>query len=103
MNTQIFLIEDDVDGVTVIVAAPDQETLMTHAVGLWEEFCAYPNKNYSTPAGPGVTEFTEDGGLSCSFNVSYPKRVAQEVLEDWLNKKVTSFTKDEQGDGYNVC
>jgi len=87
--------------VTVIVAAPDQETLMKHAVSLWEEFCAYPNKNFSTPAGPGAPELTEDGGLCCTFNVSYPKRVAKEVVEDWLTENSSSYTKDSHGDTYS--
>lgn len=97
----ISLIEDDDDGVTVLIGAPDQDSLSANSVQLWEAFCAYPNKNFPDPALPGPPELDEHGGLYCSFNVSYPIRVAQEVVEDWLSENTKSFHKDSTSATYS--
>lgn len=90
----ISLIEDDVDGVTVIVAAPTQEMLTKDSTSLWETFSAYRNKNYPEPSALGLAEFNDDGGLDCTFNVSYPINIAREIVEDWLSENSQISEKD---------
>ena len=97
---QISLIEDDVDGVTVVVAAPNQELLTRDATSLWEAFCAYPNKNYTEPTSPSLAEFNDEGGLDCTFDVSYPISVAREIVEDWLSENSKISEKDAKDDSY---
>ena len=95
MKTSIILIEDDADGTTVILRAPNQELLRQDAGALWEDFSQYRNPGFSDPNPPGLAEFSEDGGLACSFDVSYPIKVAAEVVEDWLKENSTVQEKDE--------
>lgn len=97
----IALIEDDIDGVTVLVGAPDQDSLSKNSIQLWETFCSFPNKNFPDPALPGPPELDENGELYCTFNVSYPIRVAQEVVEDWLTENAKSFQKSATSATYS--
>ena len=96
----ICLIEGDVDGVTVVVAAPNQELLTKDATSLWEAFCAYPNKNYREPASPSLANCNDKGGLDCTIDVSYPIHVAREIVEDWLSENAKISEKDVRDDSY---
>ena len=97
---QISLIEDDVDGVTVVVAAPNEELLTKDATSLWEAFCAYPNKNYREPDAPSLAEFNDEGGVDCTINVSYPISVAREIVQDWLSENAQISEKDAKDESY---
>ena len=97
---QISLIEIDVDGVEVVVAAPNEELLNKDATSLWETFCAYPNKGFSEPTAPSFTEFNDEGGVDCIITVSYPMKVTREIVEDWLSENAKISEKDSKDDSY---
>lgn len=99
----ISLIEDDVDGATVILEASSEEVLRADARALWTEFDQYPNKNFSGPTSISPSMFGEDGAVACQFNVSYPLSIAGEVIEDWLRENTKGFEKDPAGLTYSYC
>jgi hypothetical protein len=95
MKKSISLIEDDIDGTTVLLTAPTEELLRKAADSLWEAFCQYHNPGFSDPNPPGLAEFDSEGRLGCSFDVSYPVKIAAEVVEDWLAENSTIHEKDK--------
>ena len=93
----ITLIEDDVDGSTVLLTAQSEELLRAEASALWTEFEKYPNQNFNRPTDISTTEVGEDGEVGCHFNVCYPLNIAGEVVADWLRENGKNFGRSTTG------
>jgi hypothetical protein len=96
----ISLIEDDTDGVTVVMAAPNQEMLSKDSAGLWEAFRNHPNRSYPAPDELTGSESNDEGGMECSFSASHPIDIAKEIVEDWLAEFAQVSEKAQEDDMY---
>ncbi len=90
----ILLIEEDTDCTHVVVAASDQETLDKEANSLWEHFCSQEGKKYPSPDAPGLAEFSDGGGLNCTFEVQCSPTEARRILQEWLPKNAKKEDED---------
>jgi|SRR6185436_20868043 hypothetical protein len=97
----ISLVEDDADGVTVVLAAPNQEMMSKDSTALWEAFCNHPNRSYPPPDEPSGRESNNDEGeMDCSFTASQPMDIAKEIVEDWLAEYAQVSEKAPEDDVY---
>lgn len=93
-NKLIALIDDDEETTTVAFFARDEQTVRKHADSFYEAVFGLPNKGFDPPEQPDGAQFEDGGYCSSAVTIHYPKRVALEVIHDWLADNSIKFTED---------
>lgn len=93
-NKLIALIDDDDESTTVAFFAKDEQTVRKHADSFYEAVFDLPNKGFGPPEQPDAVQFEDGGYCSSAVTIHYPKRVALEVIHDWLADNSIKFTED---------
>jgi len=93
-NKLIAIVEDDDESTTVAFFAQDEKTVRKHADSFYEAVFDLPNKGFGPPEQPDDVQFEDGGYYSSGVTIQYPKRVALEVIHDWLADNSIKFTED---------
>jgi len=90
----IAIIDDDSESTTVAFYAADEQTVRHHADCFYEAVFGQPNKGFCPPDSPDDVQSEDGGYYSSAVTIHYPKRVALEVIHDWLAENSIKFTED---------
>jgi hypothetical protein len=93
-NKLIALIDDDDESTTVAFLAKDEPTALGHARSFFEAVSGLPNKGFNDPEPPDDIQSDESGYYSSGVTIYHPKRVALEIIHDWLADNSIKFTED---------
>jgi hypothetical protein len=93
-NKLLAIIDDDDESTTVAFFAKDEQTVRKHAASFYEAVFDLPNKGFGPPEQPDDVQFEDGGYYSSAVTIHYPKRVALEVIHDWLADNSIKFTED---------
>jgi hypothetical protein len=93
-NKLIAIIDDDDESTTVAFFAKDEETVRRHAHSFYEAVFNLPNKGFGAPELADDVQFDDGGYCSSAVTIQYPKRLAREIIHDWLAENSIKFTED---------
>ena len=93
----IWLFQEDTDTTVVTFYGRDEGTTRNNAQSFYTEVFDIANKGFNPPEPPSDIEL-EDCFYSSAVTIYYPKKVALEVVHDWLADNSIKFTVD--GDNF---
>jgi hypothetical protein len=93
-NKLLAIIDDDDESTTVAFFAKDEPSVRRHAHSFYEAVLDLANKGFGPPQPADEVQFEDDGYYSSAVTIHYPKRVALEIIHDWLVDNSLKFTED---------